>query len=375
MATKELRTRIQLRFDTLSNWESINPILGAGEAAIAINEANGQLILKVGDGDRNYKTLAKPIYEIADIPGLSERLGEIAGEIGDTDTQYQIVKDGDAYQLQSKGIGGEWANATGRIDLSGYVLTADLEKDYATLEALSEVATEVTTLKTKLSGAMHFKGIVEVDPTTLTGYADGDVVVYKGTGKEYVWVDGKFEILGDATRIGAVETRVGTLEGRVGNIEADYVAREELTERLESYATKKDYATKAELNNAIAAEVTRSNTYADNAAKNAVDNIDFSEVIFVCGGASEYINNDPTEPDEPVTPDIGFYVNGVGYNDISEGMNVTWAQLASTNSDFVIMTPSNDLVIWKEQGPIGYEDSTVLPSDVIVYGRHYVTMD
>ena len=290
MATKELRTRIQLRFDTLSNWESINPILGAGEAAIAINEANGQLILKVGDGDRNYKTLAKPVYEIADIPGLSERLGEIAGEIGDTDTQYQIVKDGDAYQLQSKGIGGDWANATGRIDLSGYVLTADLE-------------------------------------------------------------------------------------GRVSNIEADYVAREELTERLESYATKKDYATKAELNNAIAAEVTRSNTYADNAAKNAVDNIDFSEVIFVCGGASEYINNDPTEPDEPVTPGMGFYVNEVGYNDISEGMSVTWEQLASTNSDFVIMTPSNDLVIWKEQGPIGYEGSTVFPSDVIVYGRHYVTMD
>lgn len=68
MATEKIiNTRIQLKYDTLANWESSNPVLKAGEVAvIAIASGNTQTVnsvtapqclMKVGDGTSNFKTL------------------------------------------------------------------------------------------------------------------------------------------------------------------------------------------------------------------------------------------------------------------------------------------------------------------------------
>lgn len=47
-----------------------------------------------------------------------------------------------------------------------------------------------------IEGAMHFKGTITTDPTTITtGYSNGDVVLYNG--KEYVWSSNAFVELGD----------------------------------------------------------------------------------------------------------------------------------------------------------------------------------
>lgn len=47
-----------------------------------------------------------------------------------------------------------------------------------------------------IEGAMHFKGAITTDPTTITtGYSNGDVVLYNG--KEYVWSSNAFVELGD----------------------------------------------------------------------------------------------------------------------------------------------------------------------------------
>lgn len=130
--TKTINTRIQLRYDTLENWQSKAEagkgallVLNKGEVALcyvpAVVDTATQKVLtaptvlfKVGDGTGKTfeqlpwgsalaadvygwaKTPEKPTYTAAEIQGLPE----------DTDTQYQIVKVDDyTYKLQSKPLG------------------------------------------------------------------------------------------------------------------------------------------------------------------------------------------------------------------------------------------------------------------------------
>ena len=127
MAT--LNTRIQLKYDTYSNWNTNNPVLMAGELAIAeIPASTGAVpnepayLLKVGNGTDHFddldwisgkaadvygwaKAATKPSYQASEITGLEDF---IAGEIQDTNTKYQIVQNGNmGFKLQSqeKGVG------------------------------------------------------------------------------------------------------------------------------------------------------------------------------------------------------------------------------------------------------------------------------
>lgn len=83
MAEKILKTRIQLRYDTLTNWTTNNPVLKAGEIAIATiptaAPANKQLppvMFKVGDGTSKFteldwaSALAADVYSWAKESGL-----------------------------------------------------------------------------------------------------------------------------------------------------------------------------------------------------------------------------------------------------------------------------------------------------------------
>lgn len=83
MAEKILKTRIQLRYDTLTNWTTNNPVLKAGEIAIATiptaAPANKQLppvMFKVGDGTSKFNALdwasalAADVYNWAKESGL-----------------------------------------------------------------------------------------------------------------------------------------------------------------------------------------------------------------------------------------------------------------------------------------------------------------
>lgn len=146
---KVFQTRIQLKYDTYANWSANNPILKAGEMAIATVEAGEQsmtnlpnIVLKVGDGTSHYNDLkfvsalaadvhewakasTKPVYKAEEITGLADYIAERSDF--DTDTQYQLVAVSGAtykYQLQSRayanGAWGEWANVDGQvIDFSG----------------------------------------------------------------------------------------------------------------------------------------------------------------------------------------------------------------------------------------------------------------
>lgn len=146
---KVFQTRIQLKYDTYANWSTNNPVLKAGEMAIATVAAGEQemsnlpnIVLKVGDGTSKYNDLnfvsalaadvhkwakakTKPVYAASEITGLADYIAERSDF--DTDTQYQLVAVSGAtykYQLQSRvfanGAWGEWANVDGQvIDFSG----------------------------------------------------------------------------------------------------------------------------------------------------------------------------------------------------------------------------------------------------------------
>ena len=133
-ATKTLNTRIQLKYDTFQNWSTNNPILLAGEIAVVeVPTAQGSVsqvpavLIKVGNGTQAFNDLAwgsalaadvypwakastKPTYQATEIEGLEDF---IAGEINDTNTQYQLVSLGNtSFKLQSReGTTGPWVDA------------------------------------------------------------------------------------------------------------------------------------------------------------------------------------------------------------------------------------------------------------------------
>lgn len=131
MAT--FNTRISLKYDTYEQWHTNNPVLLKGEMAIVeVPGSTGQVpnepayLLKVGDGTSHFDDLSwisgtaadvyswakastKPTYQASEIQGLEDFIGE---KVEDTDTQYQIVANGNmGFKLQSKPkTGGEWAD-------------------------------------------------------------------------------------------------------------------------------------------------------------------------------------------------------------------------------------------------------------------------
>lgn len=148
---KTFQTRIQLKYDSFENWMSKDPVLLAGEIAVAtVGTTNGTIenpnfqnlpnvVLKVGDGVTEYSKLKfvsglaadvyewakadkKPTYGAAEIQGLTEFVQNISDV--DTNTEYQLVVVDAAtykYKLQKRvyanNVWGEWVD-TETLDLS-----------------------------------------------------------------------------------------------------------------------------------------------------------------------------------------------------------------------------------------------------------------
>ena len=179
MADKVLNTRILLKYDSYANWTSNNPVLKAGEMAIATvanieaNAATGftnlpNVVIKVGDGATPYNQLkfvsalaadvhgwakeaSKPSYTYTEIGGLEDHLKDVAHG-ADTDTQYTIVRTDETnykYELRSKGLNDvEWTKVAD-IDLSALVArVAALEAKFA---GMTE-GTVVDHVKAKIAG-------------------------------------------------------------------------------------------------------------------------------------------------------------------------------------------------------------------------------
>lgn len=144
---KILQTRILNKIDTHENWLKVADTFVPKNGEICIDTitttVNGavvappQTLIKIGDGtstwgDLNFlgaiaadvyawaKAATKPTYQASEIQGLDDF---ISGEIQDTDTQYQIVSNGNmGFKLQSRPkSGGEWT------DVSTINLTAPVD--------------------------------------------------------------------------------------------------------------------------------------------------------------------------------------------------------------------------------------------------------
>lgn len=135
--SNELQTRIALKYDSYLNWTTNNPVLLAGEIAIATipvaAEGNNSastgftnlpnVVMKVGDGSSHYndlkfvsalsadvydwaKAAQKPSYDASEIANLQKFVEDHSDF--DTNTEYNIVPVADAvykYELKYKNIG------------------------------------------------------------------------------------------------------------------------------------------------------------------------------------------------------------------------------------------------------------------------------
>ncbi len=114
MATKDLKARLKLKYDLYANWITNDPVLLAGEAAIAVVPADTGavvqepcVLIKIGDGTKKFsqlpfvsglaadvytwaKAATKPTYTAEEISGLD---AYISGKVQDTNTTYKIEVD------------------------------------------------------------------------------------------------------------------------------------------------------------------------------------------------------------------------------------------------------------------------------------------
>ena len=150
MSEKLLQTRILNKVDSWDAYSAVGDtfIPRNGEICLATvsSVVNGvvqppAVVAKVGDGTHTWNELSimqavagdvyawakaeqKPTYTASEIQNLSDF---ISGEIQDTDTQYQLVQDGNmGVKLQSRPkTGGEWTDVGGTITLTAptYELT------------------------------------------------------------------------------------------------------------------------------------------------------------------------------------------------------------------------------------------------------------
>lgn len=226
--------RLQLKYDSISNWTKNNPVLMAGEVAVtSVPAAEGDVkqapsvLMKVGDGVTAYNDLKfvsglaanvhnwalaenKPAYTAAEISGLDAYIGD---KVENTNTTYQLVKVDDYnYKLQYKEIGAEsWTDvAGGAIVIPKY----DDTQVKADIEALQTkvgdktVATQISEAIAALNLATTYeaKGAAAAAKTEIIG-TDEDTtasITIKGV-KKYA----------DSLNT-AMDTRVDALEAAVG---------------------------------------------------------------------------------------------------------------------------------------------------------------
>ena len=322
---KTLNTRLQLKYDTFENWSTNNPVLLSGEVAIAtVPAASGDVkqapavLMKVGDGTNKYNDLkfvsglaanvsswalaaSKPTYTAAEIDGLSNYINN---EIKDTNTTYQIVKVSDySYKLQSKELGGEWADVTdGTITIPKYDDSA-VKSDISALQTLvgsTAVATQISTAIAALNLANTYdakgaaasalteakaytdtlaNGAVKTnttainaikDGTTLDSFADVEAELAnkdeKGAAagalaeaKKYA--DGKDAAIAAAKAAGDnAKTAVDTLSGKVGEV-AEGKTVVQMIEEAKTAATYDDTQVKKDIAANKAAIATVTNDY------------------------------------------------------------------------------------------------------------------
>lgn len=260
MATKTLKTRIQLKYDTYANWTANNPTPLSGEVCVVVVPAEAgavvqkpALLFKVGDGSTPFNSLnfvggvaadvydwakaaTKPTYKADEITGIdtyiSEYVNEQMGISVDTDTQYTIVKATDyQYKLQSKSKADSAFTDTGvTIDIPKYDDT-EVRSDIAALETLVGTTAVATQIANAIA-ALDLANTYEAKGTAATeaGKVQDALDEYKEAN------DGVIAAIKDGTAIDSFKDVETALAGKQAI--GDYATKTE----AQGYADAKDVA-------------------------------------------------------------------------------------------------------------------------------------
>lgn len=254
MTNTTFNARLKLKYDTYSNWTTNNPVLLAGEAAVAVVPAatgavaqEPAVLIKIGDGTKHFNELAfisskaadvydwakasqKPTYAASEISGLADY---ISGKVQDTDTQYKIEADADnarKFYLYSKSLGGSWGSTP--------VSTIEIPETVYTLATGSANGT------VSFNGAdVAVKGLGSAAYTNADAYdAAGSAQTAEDNAKAYA--DGKDTAIAAAKKAGDdAQADVDALEAKVGTVPDDKTVVQMISE-AQAAATYDDTALK-----------------------------------------------------------------------------------------------------------------------------------
>lgn len=208
MAEKILNTRIQLKYDSFSNWSEKNPLLKSGELAIAYlanshttatpDNGTHPIMFKVGPGNFN------------DLPWASALAADVYG----------------------------WAKLSENDFVNGFLAmkTTDGTSIQAKLDAVfatpAEVATAVANLKSELAGETGLAGVIARVAAIEADYLKAEHIADMATDAEVAAA-----VKVEADRAAAAEKALGE---RIDGI--DFVDNDELASALAPYAKSADVA-------------------------------------------------------------------------------------------------------------------------------------
>lgn len=136
MPTKTLNTRIKLKYDTLANWTSANPVLLAGEVAVVSIPTGSSLqqvtppaiVFKVGDGNTDFNTLPYASGLAADVYAWAKAATKpsyTASEVGAA-TATDITNAINALDVTDSAQSGQYVSSVSQVDGKIKVTRANL---------------------------------------------------------------------------------------------------------------------------------------------------------------------------------------------------------------------------------------------------------
>ena len=173
MTNKTLKTRIQVKRDTASNWETNNPVLLNGEEII-VDTSAGEVRMKIGDGKKTYTQLPFTDENLRSL--ISGKVDKVSGKTlstNDFTTTYKTKLDGIAEGANKYTHPTYTAKANGlykiTVDSNGHVSAAtSVEKGDITGLGIPGSDTTYDEATTSIAGLMSTK-----DKAKLDGIASG----------------------------------------------------------------------------------------------------------------------------------------------------------------------------------------------------------
>jgi len=172
----KMARQIQIRNDSASNWMLYNPILGAGEIGIQIDEVEGNLI-KIGNGTSTWSALS---FEIPSggVPGIQGPVGP-AGPAGADGDDGVDGAPGAAGAPGDPGLDGEdgssWGSGVGAPPSEAGSI-GDFYLDTSTLDVYSKTDETTWTIQANIKGAPGADGVDGNDGIDGATWLSGAVV-------------------------------------------------------------------------------------------------------------------------------------------------------------------------------------------------------